>query len=115
MMKTIALLISLLCIPIANANYLGGKVPIYIYGNSNISFGIKNPPLNYVCSYYSRNFTFDATTEAGKNMLSILLAAKMANKKIDIWYQPSSKPGTTHKNGCGGAIAVVWAIGIAEH
>jgi hypothetical protein len=31
MMKTIALSVSLLCILITNANWLGGKVPIPIY------------------------------------------------------------------------------------
>ena len=113
-MKTIIVIASLLFISTANAGYLGGKTPLYIYGGKGVAFGIakQNLPKD-LCSYWGRQFTFDATTESGKNMLSILLAAKMANKKIDIWYRASKAPGTNHTNGCNGnSMAVLTMIGI---
>ena len=113
-MKTLILIASLLFISTANAGYLGGKTPLYIYGSKTISFGIakQNLPKN-LCSFWGRHFIFDATTESGKNMLSILLAAKMANKKIDIWYRPSTAKGTNQTNGCNGnSMAVLTNIGI---
>lgn len=116
-MKTIILIASLLFISTANAAWLGGKTPLYIYGSKTISFGIaKQNRHKDLCSFWRRQFTFNATTESGKNMLSILLAAKMANKKIDIWYSPSKKPGTNQKNGCTPKMmALVSNIGISEH
>jgi hypothetical protein len=113
-MKTIIVIASLLFISTANAGYLGGKTPLYIYGSKGVAFGIakQNLPKD-LCSYWGRQFTFDATTESGKNMLSILLAAKMANKKIDIWYRASKAPGTSHTNGCKhSTMAVLTMIGI---
>jgi hypothetical protein len=39
----------------------------------------------------------------------------MANKKIDIWYTPSTAPATNQTNGCTyNSIAVVHQIGISE-
>jgi hypothetical protein len=114
-MKIIIFITSLLFISTANASWLGDKTPKWIFANKIVYFGIDNPSTQKLCKYYSRNFKFNATTEAGKNMLSILLAAKMANKKIDIWYSPSKKPGTNHKNGCTPEMmAVVSNIGIFE-
>lgn len=115
-MKNAILILSLFFATTANAAWLGGRTPVYIFGSSTINFGILNPPYEKgLCSYYSRNFRFDATTEAGKNMLSILLAAKMANKKIDVWYTPSTAPGTNQTNGCAhSAMAVLNSIGISE-
>ena len=114
-MKTMILIASLLFLSTANAtSYLGGKTPLYIFGSKAIYFGIakENLPKD-LCSYWGRNFTFDATTEVGKNMLSILLAAKMANKKIDIWYRASKAPGTNQANGCNHhSMAVLTMIGI---
>ena len=114
-MKNAILILSLFFATTVNAAWLGEKTPIYIYGSSIVSFGIANPPSKDLCSYWSRNFRFDATTEAGKNMLSILLAAKMANKKIDVWYTPSTAPGTNQANGCAhNTMAVLTNIGISE-
>lgn len=113
-MKIIIFMANLLFISTVNTAYLGGKTPLYIYGSKGIGFGIaKNNLPKDLCSYWGRQFTFDATTESGKNMLSILLAAKMANKKIDIWYRASKAPGTNQTNGCNGSsMAVLTMIGI---
>ncbi len=53
------------------------------------------------CSWYGHQFVFDGTTESGKNMLSLLLAAKLANKSVALTYIPSSAPGTDESSGCG--------------
>ena len=96
--KLIALLT--LCIPmVANAAYIGNQTPAKLFGAASMHFGISSPPAD-TCDYFGRHFTFDATTAGGKNMLSILVAATMAKKNIDIWYEVSTTPGTTEKNGC---------------
>ncbi|WP_218417902.1 hypothetical protein [Alteromonas lipotrueae] len=48
-------------------------------------------------------------------MLSILLAAHISNKDVDVWYSASSAPNTDETNGCtnGGSIADVISIGFA--
>ena len=79
----------------------------------SIKFGVNNADTTNTCSIYGRHFQFDATTEGGKNMLSILLAASMAGKKINVWYTASSAPGTNNTNGCNdSSIAVLTQIGL---
>jgi hypothetical protein len=74
----------------SNAGYIGNQSISNLYGAGNIKFGINNPPSD-TCGFYGRHFVFDATTKAGQNMLTILLAAKMANKNVDVWYIASTK------------------------
>ncbi len=67
------------------------------------------------CSFYGDYFQFDTKTEAGKSMLSMLLSAKMIKKKVIIWYNESTAPGTDQTSGCTGTTnAVVTAIGVRE-
>ncbi|WP_347331330.1 hypothetical protein [Marinimicrobium locisalis] len=96
----------------ASANYLGNREPRSIFGAGVIKFGVDNPP-DDTCDYHNRTFKFDGTTERGKNILSILLAAKMAGKNVNIWYSPSSKPGTSASTGCTiNDMAIINEIGI---
>ena len=105
-------MLTLLTFNSANAEYLGNQIPSKIFGSSTIKFGINTPP-NDVCSYFTRHFIFDATTDKGKNMLAILLAAKMGNRSINIWYSPSTTPGKDHNSGCTlDTLATVHEIGI---
>ena len=110
--RKILLTIILLFTNGATAEYAGWRTPSLIFGSEIIRFGVDNPPAD-TCDYFNRQFRFDATTEGVKNMLSILLAARLASKEIEIWYSPSSKPGTNHTNGCADTdIARVYHIGI---
>jgi len=112
MKKYVFALLLLLLPAAAYAGYVADQVPNLIYGSTTIKFGVDNQPSD-TCAHFLRQFYFDATTESGKNMLSIMLAAKMANKKIDIWYTPSTTPGTNETNGCTpNTLAVVLQIGI---
>lgn len=102
-------------IPLASsAAYLGANEITAIYGAGTISLGVASPP-NDTCNYYGYQFKFDATTEAGKNMLSMLLTAQQAGKTVQVWYTPSTNPGTDHNSGCTQAqMAVLTAVGIRD-
>ena len=62
-------------------------------------FSTTTQPPN-TCSLWGEFLMFDYKTEAGQVYYNSLLAAKMANKKIDIWYVASSAPDTNQSNGC---------------
>jgi hypothetical protein len=114
MLKKIIMLLVILQVAFLRAEFAGNKAPSMIYGSGNISFGINSPP-NTLCEYWGRYLTFDATTVEGKNMLTILLSAKMAGKNIDVWFLPSTVPGTTQANGCTrDSLGVLTQIGIAD-
>lgn len=112
-MKKIFLLMVCVVFPVyVQAGFIGGQDPSAIFGSTKIRFGIQSPP-DDTCNYFGRHFQFDATTEKGKNLLTILLAAKMGNKQIDVWYVPSSAQGTDQTSGCTHeSMAVVSEIGI---
>ena len=94
------------------AAYLAGQIPSMIFGASTVKFGVDSPPSD-TCDYHQRQFRFDATTVEGRNILSILLAAKMAGKQINIWYNPSTNAGTDKDTGCTEShLAEVKEIGI---
>lgn len=63
------------------------------------------------CDNYSEYFKFNHKTEEGKAYLSALLAAKTSQTVIDLWYLPSTSPGTTAATGCtGNTMAVLTGI-----
>lgn len=98
----------------ANAGFIPNVEPKNIYGANSIQFGIDNPPED-TCSFHKRNFRFVATTDGGKNILSMLLATKLSGKKINIWYASAENPGTTELNGCTEVgLSNIYQIGIAE-
>jgi hypothetical protein len=80
--------------------------------NEVCRFGIIGTAQN-VCSSYNRHFQFSVTTNQGKLMLSMIIGAKLAGKKIAVWYTPSSVPGTNESTGCGdGTMAVLTQVSL---
>ena len=118
MQKRIAILASLFLTVFSSsvfANFTSGQTPKMIYGADTIRFGVDNPPAGKVCDSYGRHFQFNATTEGGKNILSMLLAAEMSGRKIDVWYTESSTPDTDEQSGCWtGTMATVISIGLVD-
>jgi hypothetical protein len=112
-MFRIFVILSILAVPIqANAAFLSGSKISMMFGSGNIKFGVDNAPTESTCTYYNRHFTFDATTEPGKNMLLIILAAQTAGKKVTLWYTPSKAPGSNQQNGCTeSTMATLTAVG----
>jgi len=96
----------------ASADYAPDREVTSIHGNDFVEFAVSVPPGN-TCSLWGYHFRFDATTPGGKNMLSILLAAKMANKRVNVWYTPSSAPGADQASGCNvGTAAILTTVGL---
>jgi hypothetical protein len=114
-MLRIFIIVTVLFVPIyANAAFLADSRITLMYGSGNIMFGVNNAPTDSTCTYYNRHFTFDATTESGKNMLLIILAAQTARKKVTIWYTPSKAPGSNQLNGCNeSTMATLTAVGFS--
>ncbi|WP_044616732.1 hypothetical protein [Gynuella sunshinyii] len=85
------------------ANYCGDAVPkIYHIDSKGMVFlGIEGK-VPSTCSWYTRQFTFDSTTDAGKSMLSSLLSMIAQKQKIMIWYSPvdSSLSDSDQTSGC---------------
>ncbi|GLX78751.1 hypothetical protein tinsulaeT_20910 [Thalassotalea insulae] len=99
---------------IAENGYSAGHTinKLYIQNDGYVSFGT-DKPVTDSCNYFGYQFTFDTTTEAGKSKLSLLLAAKMAEKKVNLWYRASTTPGTDQNNGCTrNTMALVYSVGL---
>ena len=98
----------------SNAGYIANQSISKFYSSSYIKFAINNPPSD-TCVYFGRHFMFDATSKKGQNMLSILLAAKMANKNLNIWYVASTKKGTDENSGCNDdTLAKLTGVGFSD-
>jgi hypothetical protein len=112
-MLRVFVIFTVLFLPIhANAAFLSGSTISLMFGSGNIKFSVDNAPADSTCTYYNRHFTFDATTDSGKNMLLIILAAQTAGKKVTIWYSPSQAPGSNQHNGCTeSTMATLTAVG----
>lgn len=67
------------------------------YGITYVGFSAQPPG---TCSYWGEYMKFDTTTDAGKNMLSVVIAAKVSKHSVNIWYAESSAPGSTNTDGC---------------
>jgi hypothetical protein len=92
--------------------YQGGLKAQYLICSDVVLFGTDRQPPG-TCEHWNRYFKFDSTTAAGRNMLSVILAAMLADKQIDVWYLKSPVPGTTHSNGCTVEnLSVVTRIGL---
>lgn len=48
------------------------------------------------CNYFSSTIKFDSSTDSGKTLLTTLLTAHVAERKVDIWFHevPAAKAGT---------------------
>lgn len=114
MLRTLVIFILFIFPVFANAeDYLGNAPVSKMFGAGVIMFGAENAPTGSTCSFFGRHFSFDATDESGKNMLSILLAAHISGKRVEIWYTPSTASGSNEKSGCNeSSMAVLTKIGI---
>jgi len=89
---------------ISSSSFAGYLVPspiigIYISKEGVVRFNVQKAAID-TCNYFDYRFAFDASTPGGKSMLSLLLSAKIANKNVNVWYDPSPTPGTTKDDGC---------------
>lgn len=72
---------------------------VYVDHLGKVHFGTSSQPAN-TCSNWGEYWIFDSNTKGGKQMLSVLLSAKLTYRKIDVWYEISSMPGTNQYTGC---------------
>jgi hypothetical protein len=95
------------------AGYGGGTIDRYYVDSTGwVYFGLTSQ-LPGTCSYFIEQFKFDASTPTGKNLLSVIVSAKLAEKDVTLWYTDSPVPGTTQANGChAGTMAVLNAAGV---
>lgn len=117
-MNKISLIIFMVCLTVSVNSYAftytyGQAINrLYVQENGYVSFGVSNMPTD-TCDFFGFHFTFDTKTDAGKSKLSLLLSAKMSDKSIQIWYDPSTTPGTDNTNGCTNtSVATVVHIGV---
>jgi hypothetical protein len=76
-----------------------------------VFISVSNPPAD-TCRWYGEHFTFNVDSAAGRAMLSNLLAAKAAGKKVTLWYYSSPAAGANETNGCDqGKISLVSGVG----
>lgn len=116
MLKIKYSLLSILCaassISMA-ADYWGPNLTISTltaYENGVVMFAVANVP-PAICVYYGNHFRFDGNTNGGKQMYSMLLAAKMAGKPVNLSYAGSSMSGSTEVNGCTQeTMARTWSV-----
>jgi len=95
------------------SGYGGGEIKrFYVSSDGWVHLGLVSQ-LPGTCSNWGEHFKFDSTTLGGKNMLSVVMSAKLANKSVNVWYNDTTAPGTNQSNGCkGGVIAILTSIGI---
>lgn len=107
-----ALFLMFSCLP-AYAGYGSGDINrFYVTSSGWAYFGLKIQLPN-TCSSWGEHFRFDTSLPGGSNMLSVLMAAKLAGQKVTVWYQDSSAPGSDQTSGCqGDAISMLTNIGI---
>lgn len=104
--------------PTTPFNWIGSQtLGPRIYGGGWIKFGVTGGIPPYTCDFYGEQFVFDARTPEGKNMLSVLIAANLAGKKVDVWYLhgPDSGAYGLRDNQCDETkMAQVFRIGIRD-
>ena len=82
-------------------------------GVAIVGLGMANLPKD-TCSFFTYHFKFDSTTEAGKNLLSVVMTAKISKSRTSVWYFPSSAVGKDETNGCGiNSLSVLDAVGLS--
>lgn len=116
-MKRISAFLSLFfLIPKAMAGYVEGQDlnRVYVASDGFAYFGTATQPAA-TCYYFGEYFRFDIRNDTGKGMLSVLLAAKTAQKKVVIWYNDSTASGSNQTNGCWtNTLSVVTGIGVNQ-
>ncbi|TAN52153.1 MAG: hypothetical protein EPN21_04755 [Methylococcaceae bacterium] len=77
-----------------------GKITVLrVFKNGYAYFGQELQPPD-TCSNFEAYFKFSPTGDYGKNMLSMLIAAKTNGAPVTVWYTKSPVPGTTETSGC---------------
>ena len=72
-----------------------------------------SPPV--VCTNYSDQFLIDTSVDYGKQVMAVVLAAQLSGRRIIVWYNDSTAPGTTEANGCtGSAMAKITGVQLAD-
>lgn len=97
----------------ANTKFSQGHIARFYTDNLGMTYvGFVAQPAD-TCDNWSEHVKFDSTTDGGKNMLTVLIAAKLADRGINLWYFPSQAPGTNQANGCTQEVmAVLAGIGL---
>lgn len=88
-------------------NYAGDLSVGRVHLDNEICYLGITGSIDGVCSSYDRHLKFSVSSNQGKLMYSLIVGAKLAGKKIDIWYTPSSTPGTNESTGCGPSTMAV--------
>ncbi|MDR6984488.1 hypothetical protein J2X32_003132 [Rheinheimera pacifica] len=97
----------------ANAEYSHGYIKRFYTEASGMTYVgfVAQPP--GTCDNWTEHMKFDSTTDGGKNMLSVLIAAKLSERRLDLWYSASDAPGTNNTNGCTQSVmAVLTGVGL---
>ncbi len=99
----------------AEVKYLKESNITNFFSAGTATVSVDNAPTGSTCSYWGSQFHFDATTDAGRNMFSIILAAHVGNKPINIWYEASTAPSTNETTGCDrSTMAVITQVGFRK-
>ena len=98
MKKLLAIVAALTLSTSAMADYEGGKTikSIEVY-SGNVTVTLNNIVAKS-CSYWGASLKFDPRTPGGQVMLSTLLAAKVNNRGVDVWYSPKGVTGNCNNN-----------------
>lgn len=105
----------------AKASSYAGQITIKSFyvdeydGKSYVMFGSGQALPSDTCNFWARAWKFDPTTPHGEAIYKALLSARMSGATVNLWYWPSTKPGTDHTSGCGHQdMATVHGIGFTE-
>lgn len=75
---------------------------------------ISGSPPN-VCTNYGDQLMVDNSVAYGKQVIAVVLAAQLSNRRIVVWYNDSTAPGTTETNGCtGSSLAKITGVQLAD-
>lgn len=115
-MKTLTIHTSLIALLLLSfpsfAGYAKGKIKILnINTNGWVHVGMQSRPAKTCITHVKSHMKFDSRTEGGKALYSMLLAAKMSNLEVKVWYTNSPTPGATAKN-CDAKMAILYNAGL---
>jgi len=91
----------LFSLPISAAEWAGNLEVRRLFNDDrgNVFFGTSSQPA-HTCQFFSTYFTFKLTNPPAERLFDTLMAAKLSGSSVDVWYEPSTAPGTNQNNGC---------------
>ena len=95
------LLVSIMLVSLgAYGDWAGNRKIEKIYSFDNGSIGIQFTSIGNmkVCRSWGLHLKFDGATDAGKNMLSLLLSAKISDRFVDVGYTSNTDPSIVGKD-----------------